>query len=304
MKDPKKDFNSCESFLLLVVRCHILCAAMEVFGMTRLDDQPSLHLIPSNMDQLSDTEKCTILQSLTMVLLEFVHIHPFQGRYPSSYDGVNIYASEVLSLGLLYMEFRDGIREGDGFRVLRCWKYLTPLFKATRHKNYALEGANFLTQYYYILPPRQAHQLLWSRFVNTRGQAGHNIPCDLHLEHLNRICKSSIKMLGSNKTVKAIQRVGRCLNFTKDFLSKYDADMNLHEESGSHIKSSDTIDCEKILVQLFETSSVFSSNSLHRHHAAFKSLKNTAYSHLEEQKYILWLSKHFLNFMAISTLNR
>lgn len=126
--------------------------------------------------------------------------------------------------------------------------------------------------------------------MNTRGKAGHNIPCDLHLDHLNRICKSSIKMLSANKTAKAIQRVGRCLNVTKVFLSRYDADMNLHEESGSHKKSSDTIDCEKILVQLFETSSVFSCNNLHRHHTAFKSLKGTAYSHLEEQKYIHWLS--------------
>lgn len=78
--------------------------------MTRLDYSPSLHLIPSNIDQLSDTEKCTILQSLTKVLLELVHIHQFEGRYPSSYDGVNIYASEVLSLRLLYMEFRDRIK--------------------------------------------------------------------------------------------------------------------------------------------------------------------------------------------------
>ena len=38
-------------------------------------------------------------------------------------DGVCEYAQEVLSLGLLYMEFNDAIREGDGKRILRCWRY-------------------------------------------------------------------------------------------------------------------------------------------------------------------------------------
>lgn len=33
-----------------------------------------------------------------------------------------------------------------------------------------------------------AEQLLLSLFVNTRGLNGKNIPLDLHLEHLNRIC--------------------------------------------------------------------------------------------------------------------
>lgn len=37
-----------------------------------------------------------------------------------------------------------------------------------------------LYQYRYTLSPRQSHQLKWSRFVNTHGQIGKNIECDLH----------------------------------------------------------------------------------------------------------------------------
>ncbi len=29
------------------------------------------------------------------------------------------------------MEFKDAIREGDGERVLRCWKYMIPIFSAS-----------------------------------------------------------------------------------------------------------------------------------------------------------------------------
>lgn len=200
--NPKKDFNACEDFFLLVVKCHILAAAMSHFGMSMLSDDPSCELVPDNIVHCTEDEKWLILSSNIKVILEAIRIQFPAQKYSAMFDGVNIYASEVLSLGLFYMEYKDAIHEGDGMRVLRCWKYLLPLFKANNHKNYAIEAANLLTQYHYIFPPRQAQQLLWSRFINATGKAGHNIPCDLHMEHLNRLCKSAIKMLGVNKTEK------------------------------------------------------------------------------------------------------
>ena len=50
-----------------------------------------------------------------------------------------------------------------------------------------------LYSYYYTLSPRQSQQLLWSRSVNMHGQQGRNVACDLHMEHLNRVCKEAIK---------------------------------------------------------------------------------------------------------------
>ena len=46
-------------------------------------------------------------------------------------DTVFEYATDLMSLGMLYLEFRDAVREGDGSRVMRCWKYLLPLFKVS-----------------------------------------------------------------------------------------------------------------------------------------------------------------------------
>ena len=37
-------------------------------------------------------------------------------------DKVQAYAQEVLSLGLLYMEVNDAIRESDSSRILCCWQ--------------------------------------------------------------------------------------------------------------------------------------------------------------------------------------
>ena len=66
-----------------------------------------------------------------------------------------------------------------------CWKFLLLVFKYKKHTNYAKKAITLLSQCHCLLSDRQANQLTWSRFVNTRGRRGCNIPCDLHLEHLN-----------------------------------------------------------------------------------------------------------------------
>ena len=124
---------------------------------------------------------------------------------------VYTYACEALTLGLLLQEFKDAIREGDGNRVMTVWKYFFLLFKSTGRKNYALEAFTLLVQYHFILPPALAEQLKWCRFINNHGIPGRNISMDLHMEHLNRLCKTAIEGLGANKSQKAIIRVGKQL---------------------------------------------------------------------------------------------
>lgn len=51
---------------------------------------------------------------------------------------------------------------------------------------YAYDGLILAIQEKYLFSDRLRQQLIWSRFVNTLGQEGHNISLDLHLEHLNR----------------------------------------------------------------------------------------------------------------------
>ena len=43
-------------------------------------------------------------------------------------DNVRKYAIQLTSLGLFYMEYSDAIKEGDGNRILRCWRYLVVIF--------------------------------------------------------------------------------------------------------------------------------------------------------------------------------
>ena len=73
--------------------------------------------------------------------------------------GVSEHTHEVLSLGLLYLDFKDAVREGDGDRVLLAWKYFFLLFKVSGRKNYAIEAFTLLSQYHITLPLNLAEQL-------------------------------------------------------------------------------------------------------------------------------------------------
>lgn len=118
-----------------------------------------------------------------------------------------MYARELLSLGLLYSEFRHGIREVDGERVFLCWKFFLPIFRADRKSNYANEAITYLSEASVLLPPRLREQLLWSRFVNTTGKKGGNIASDLHMEHLNRTVKGALGRQFSNLHTQSILQI-------------------------------------------------------------------------------------------------
>ena len=47
--------------------------------------------------------------------------------------------------------------------------------------------------------------------MNTTGLSGHNIPCDLHMEHLNRRLKKIIHSMGANVRPSAIVKAGKAL---------------------------------------------------------------------------------------------
>ena len=58
-----------------------------------------------------------------------------------------------------------------------------------------------------LLPSPLAHQLKWNHFMNTHGGPGHNIPCDLHNEHV--IFKEIIANMGANLKEEAKTRATR-----------------------------------------------------------------------------------------------
>ena len=96
----------------------------------------------------------------------------------------------------------DAWKEGDGERIARYWKIFMLHFRDEGKTKYALESLRLQFQAIY-LPPYLSHQIIWGRFINTRGGKGQNIPCDLHNEHVNRAFKDIIRNMGANFTKEA-----------------------------------------------------------------------------------------------------
>lgn len=196
-------------------------------------------------------------------------------------DCVLAYAKELLTLGLLLLEYNDAVREGDGFRILRCWRFLLLVFKATGRRKYSIQAATLLFQYEYLFSERKRHQLLWSRTVNVHGK---NIAMDLHMEHLNCELKTSIS---ANVAENTIKRVGLCLRQLIEIRNNYDLTTGIQIESGWHTSCSSDHDFNSVLEEL-RKADVF-DNKPNRKHSEVKSFKSNRVGSIKNQDMIIWL---------------
>ena len=266
-KKPEKAVTACEEFFLLVVEAHICTAAMKLFGMSSLKDEPSSAHFPEGCSSLTSEQRWKVLTLAINELLESLVDISYPPASKKKRDHVYAYGKEVISLGLLYMEFCDGIREGDGARIIRCWRYFLPMFKASGHTNYVVEAFNLLFQLQYVFTPRMKKQLMWERTINVHGKPGRNVPMDLHMEHINRACKDAMHSLGSNIDEAAVARIGKGIGEMMEVTDKFDTVNSIPQASGRHSRRSIDIDMEKVVAQL-QDAEVF-SNIPKRKHQAF-----------------------------------
>ena len=234
----------------MVVEAHILSAAMALSGMSTIDSvATNTQYFPIVSEDLAPSERKQILLMAAKSIPDkfvdkfvdlMIHDVPFLANHrDSGHDGVLEYASEVLTLGLLFMEFNDAIRVGDGNRICRCWQFLFLIFKATGRKNYSVDAFVLLPQLNFLFTPRMAAQLKWSRTINTHGRPGRNIACEESISHL-----------GSNVSDKAVIRVGNCLGEITKVTENYDDINGIPSTSGKHVRKSEKEDLTKFLHEL------------------------------------------------------
>ena len=180
---------------------------------------------------------------------------------------MHLYAADLISLALIWHGYHDEIREGDSDRVLRYLKFLLLIFKAMNCQNYSKEAVILLLQAH-RLSPREATQLKWSRFVNTKGRTGCNIHCDLHLEHLNRRLKTIIRNMGSNVTKSSFQQAAASINVVNHISQKFEEEIQSKPNSNLHPYPSFEKDLN-LTVQSLLDHEVFTATQ-ERKHASFQ----------------------------------
>jgi len=161
--DPSKNMKATEDFLTVVLHGYI------VAGATKLME-----------DELSRVFTCRDVAKRLVRKWIKITLSSSSTETPAPNGTDYSYALDIMSLGLLWHGFHDAVREGDGDRIIRYWRFLMPVFKLTGCRNYALEAFKLLNQTM-VMSPRQVTELKWGRTVNTVGRPGHNIACDLHM---------------------------------------------------------------------------------------------------------------------------
>ena len=264
--NPSTNMKAAEDFLLLVLHAHITAASETICKNGGYESV--FHLADS-------------------VVKSYVRLKGTRNASKST-DSVFVHACDLLTLGLLWMGFHDAIREGDGDRVMLYWKFLLPVFKATGRKNYSIEAVSIQLQRRH-LSERQAAQLLWSQFVNTRGRKGCNIPCDLYMEHLNWWLKTAIRNLHSNVHPASIVRAAKAIDVVHRVCNVFEHETQCKRESDRHSCPEFGKDYE-IVLSVLQEAEVFSVYP-GRKHFSFSKRKGIM-DNFDKDKFVTWAKRH------------
>ncbi len=205
-----------------------------------------------------------------------------------SKDGVYNYARVFCHYAALVTEFTDAWNEGDGPRVLRCWKIFMLHFHTERRTKYSLEALMLQFQLA-SLPPDLVHQLTWGRFVNTHGGPGHNIPCDLHNEHINRLFKEMVSNMGANFTPESSTRAARSVTTLEKLSKKFDDETGIHPELSAHSRKSDENDVKRVVEVLQQVKPHTIQEG--RCYRKFPQMSGNPLKALDREKLHLWIKE-------------
>jgi len=231
--DPKHKTKASEDFLLVVMHALIIAAAKSM----------------PQADENCLTCAKSIVERFVNIKLPPSTDEPSDDVLDEDSDEAYNYATDLLTFCLIWHGFHDSVKEGDGNRIMKYWKFLLPIFQQTGHYNYAKEAFILLAQENF-LSQRKVSELKWSRTVNTQGRQGCNIPIDLHLEHLNRRLKSMMGNLHSNTKPSTILRVAKSLNVVEHVCQAFQAETGVAPNKGYSSVPSFENDFQKILKQI------------------------------------------------------
>ena len=212
---------------------------------------------------------------------------------PSENDDMFNYQCSVLEYLMLWRNFTDVISEGDGPRILRCWKLFLLYLRVdgASSRKYCLEGLYLLFQVKCILSPCEAYRLVWNRSVKRKNGLGGNIPIDLAMEHYIRIVKLIKRKLGPNQTKKnTLQRYMKALPFSKVVLEEFDESTSIIKRSGKHTRKSDAADKSKIVEELMKSNAFILRTN--RKYSVFKDIKPSLLTGFNYHSLYDWIDKH------------
>ena len=241
--------KAAEDFLLIVLYAHIVAAAKVIHS------------------QLNTSDVTVISKEIVKQYIDINVPSASENASVKYKDKVYLYAIELMTLGMLWHNFYDSIKEADGNRLIRSWKFNLLIFKASGRKNYSIEALNLLLQVNYLLSPRESAQLKWCRCINTSGRQGRNISMDLYLEHLNRRLETALRNAGSNITDKSVSLAAESISVLQHICEQFEKETCTDSpNSDKHSYPSFEKDF-KLILNVLEDQKVFVEMSSRKHNS-------------------------------------
>lgn len=197
---------------------------------------------PADSDEVATHSECTGLQTSDI----------------KREDCIFNYGCLHISLGLLIRDAEDSVKEGDGQRLVRVWKFLTLLFRLRGCHKYALAGIRLIASTEGLLTPRKAHQLIWNRFAGLKHGPGTRISRDERLEQLNKVSKEEIRSRGfPNINDDSVVTATRSTGTIDKLVRQSNTDLQREAKSGHHCNSKQKSTFTTILTQVHCKAKVF-----------------------------------------------
>ena len=225
-----------------------------------------------------------------------LHLVSSKATNSFSDDSIFCYQLSFMDYAMIVYNFYDAVSEGDGMRIIRCWKFMLPHLKndGQRSRKYALEGLYLITQIEAMLSPAEAHSIIWNRFHKRKTSCGGNIPLDLMLEHYNNVMKSVIRLLGPNNTNhRAVNRYARALTINKQLLDNFDHSCKVIGRSGKHTIASADKDLHKIIKELVKNNAL--QYTKNRQYKSLNCTQTSLIEDLDVHQMYTWIESHKKN---------
>ena len=227
-------------------RAYIVAAVLSFFGMTKLDEKPTIHTFPDNIAHDSKENKKKYFDDVFGQFVDRMVLQKVHDELLDDDDYVMNYGLCVIFLSVLIMQMKDTAAEADGHRNLINQKLLLSVFKSMgNYSKYAIEMFVSIAQIECLLTPRLSEEFKWGFFVNYRGGVGKNIEDDLAQEIYNKCSKSIVQRMGANKTLNSISKICRATTGINQ-VTEANA-VGIHKKSVQHT-TRDSLEDEKEMI--------------------------------------------------------
>ena len=207
-------------------------------------------------------------------------------------DGIFNYGCLHISLGLLIRDAEDAVKEGDGDRLIRVWKFLTFLYRLNGANKYALAGLRVQASISGLLTPRDAHRFKWNRFAGLQEGPGTRISRDLRLEQHNKIAKEEIRALGvQNINDKSVEEITKSEGSMEKIIIGTRCDLAIEKGKGHHSNKNKSRVFSNILEQVHHKSKTF-KHTVGREYKAFPKLQRNIFCALDKKSTHQWINRH------------